>query len=85
MDGVLRVLTRGASDMKAVRGAPEKYDEKMTLYADDLTLTLYKADQKKDSVVIEREIGGKRAYYQLDGYAMFKWLLDAAGFQQGLT
>ena len=82
VDGVLRVLRRGASEIQSVRGAPETYDGKIILYSGDLTLTMYQMDKNVDSVIMDRLTGGKHVYYQLDGYAMFKWFLDAVGIEE---
>lgn len=82
VDGVLRVLRRGASEVKSVQGPPETYDGKVTLRIGDTTLNIYRERKGVDRVVMERMANGRSSCTTLENYEMFKWILRATGFEE---
>ncbi|NLO86629.1 MAG: hypothetical protein GX096_14570 [Clostridiales bacterium] len=80
-DGLLRVLTRGVSELKNVNAPPRVYDDKLTVFFGDVILNVYCEDRKVDTVVMEYIVDGKSKCQSLSGYAAFRWMLDVTGFE----
>lgn len=78
-DRLLRVLRRGQSDLKFTSGAPETYEDSLTLYMGDMTIRVYQAKIDVDEVVMAREKNGKTVYKALNGYRALEWLKYTLG------
>ena len=85
VDGLLRVLCRGASEVKDVKAPPATYDGKLILHIGDMTINVYRETKSVDEVVMERVENGRSNSTSLAGYEMFKWLLDATGFAEAAS
>ena len=82
VDGLLRVLRRGASESLRAGNPPERFDGLIRISMGRMTLNLYRPSKDVDEVVMERAVGGRSVCTTLKGYDMFRWVLKATGFEE---
>lgn len=82
VDALLRILRRGASEVKDVKAPPETYDGKIIIHMDQTIINVYRPTKDVDEVVMERVVNGRSNCTSLKGYETFKWLLQATGFAE---
>lgn len=81
VDGLLRVLRRGASEAKRVGNPPEHFEGLIRISMGRMTLNLYLPSKDEDEVIMERVTDGRSVCTSLKGYDMFRWVLKATGFE----
>lgn len=83
-DGLLRVLSRGQSERKRLEAPPQEQDyfAKITLFLEDMTLSVYALAQDPETVVYGKDLNGSQRYYSLSGYDTYHWLCRTTGLPE---